>query len=173
MEAITYSHLGNLYEHTDPRAAIDHHKRSLAIGDAVQDVIIRHSAHCNIGYAHLTLGEPAAAVPHFEESLRILGGHGDWHGESQTRLGLVRALRGVGQRERATRECDLLRCRADRRADRYTGGLARHQAGLLLRERGDAEAAHREWTSALEALEETDSPVTGELRELLARQTTR
>ncbi|WP_392964602.1 tetratricopeptide repeat protein [Streptomyces sp. LN245] len=173
MEAITYSHLGNLYEHTDPRVAIDHHKRSLAIGDAVQDVIIRHSAHCNIGYAHLTLGEPAAAVPHFEESLRILGGHGDWHGESQTRLGLVRALRGVGQWERATRECDLLRCRADRRADRYTGGLARHQAGLLLRERGDAEAAYREWTSALEGLEDTDSPVTGELRELLARQTAR
>ncbi|MFF2361787.1 BTAD domain-containing putative transcriptional regulator [Streptomyces sp. NPDC058122] len=168
MEAITYSHLGNLYEHTDPRAAIDHHKRSLAIGDAVQDVIIRHSAHCNIGYAHLTLGEPAAAVPHFEESLRILGGHGDWHGESQTRLGLVRALRGVGHRERAARECDLLRCRADRRADRYTGGLARHQAGLLLRECGDAEAAYAEWTSALEALAETDSPVTGELRNLLA-----
>ncbi|MGW3912776.1 BTAD domain-containing putative transcriptional regulator [Streptomyces sp. NPDC005070] len=168
MEAITYSHLGNLYEHTDPRAAIDHHKRSLAIGDAVQDVIIRHSAHCNIGYAHLTLGEPAAAVPHFEESLRILGGHGDWHGESQTRLGLVRALRGVGHWERAARECDLLRCRADRRADRYTGGLARHQAGLLLRERGDAEAAYAEWTSALEALAETDSPVTGELRNLLA-----
>ncbi|MCZ1001262.1 tetratricopeptide repeat protein [Streptomyces mirabilis] len=95
-EAITYSHLGNLYEHTDARAAIDHHKRSLAIGDAMDDVIIRHSAHCNIGYAHLTLGEPAAAVPHFEESLRILGGHGDWHGESQTRLGLVRALRGWG-----------------------------------------------------------------------------
>lgn len=168
MEAITYSHLGNLYEHTDPRAAIDHHKRSLAIGDAVQDVIIRHSAHCNIGYAHLTLGEPAAAVPHFEESLRILGGHGDWHGESQTRLGLVRALRGVGQWERAARECDLLRCRADRRADRYTGGLARHQQGLLLRERGDAEAAYQEWASALEALEETDSPVAGELRKLLA-----
>ncbi|MFJ7968738.1 BTAD domain-containing putative transcriptional regulator [Streptomyces sp. NPDC096324] len=168
VEAITYSHLGNLYEHTDPRAAIDHHKRSLAIGDAVQDVIIRHSAHCNIGYAHLTLGEPAAAVPHFEESLRILGGHGDWHGESQTRLGLVRALRGVGHLERAARECDLLRCRADRRADRYTGGLARHQAGLLLRERGDAEAAYAEWTSALEALAGTDSPVTAELRNLLA-----
>jgi tetratricopeptide (TPR) repeat protein len=135
----------------------------------VQDVIIRHSAHCNIGYAHLTLGEPAAAIPHFEESLRVLGGHGDWHGESQTRLGLVRALRGVGQWERAARECDLLRCRADRRADRYTGGLARHQRGLLLREQGDAEAAYKEWASALEALEETDSPVAGELRELLAK----
>ncbi|WP_406474985.1 BTAD domain-containing putative transcriptional regulator [Streptomyces sp. NBC_01615] len=168
MEAITYSHLGNLYEHTDPRAAIDHHKRSLAIGDAMGDVILRHSAHCNIGYAHLTLGEPAAAVPHFEESLRILGGHGDWHGESQTRLGLVRALRGVGHLERATSECDLLLCRADRRADRYTGGLARHQRGLLLHLRGDAEAAYEQWKSALEALEETDSPVVGELRKLLA-----
>ncbi|MEU8982436.1 BTAD domain-containing putative transcriptional regulator [Streptomyces sp. NPDC048309] len=170
MEAITYSHLGNLYEHTDPRAAIDHHKRSLAIGDTVRDVIIRHSAHCNIGYAHLTLGEPAAAVPHFEESLRILGSHGDWHGESQTRLGLVRALRGVGDWERAVGECDLLLCRADGRADRYTGGLARHQRGLLLRTRGDTEAAYAQWELALEALEETDSPVVGELRELLAER---
>lgn len=168
MEAITYSHLGNLYEHSDPRAAIDHHKRSLAIGDAVGDVIIRHSAHCNIGYAHLTLGEPGAAVPHFEESLRVLGSHGDWHGESQTRLGLVRALRGVGQRERAARECDLLCCRADRRADRYTGGLARHQRGLLLRDQGDTAAGYREWASALESLEGTESPVVGELRRLLA-----
>ncbi|WP_406177900.1 BTAD domain-containing putative transcriptional regulator [Streptomyces sp. NBC_00996] len=173
MEAITYSHLGNLYEHSDPRAAIDHHKRSLAIGDTIQDVIIRHSAHCNIGYAHLTLGEPAAAVPHFEESLRILGSHGDWHGESQTRLGLVRALRGVGHGERAARECDLLLCRADRRADRYTGGLARHQRGLLLRSRGDAEGAYEQWESALEALAETDSPVVGELRTLLAEQSER
>ncbi|MFF4347613.1 BTAD domain-containing putative transcriptional regulator [Streptomyces sp. NPDC001530] len=170
MEAITYSHLGNLYEHTDARAAIDHHKRSLAIGDAIQDVIIRHSAHCNIGYAHLTLGEPAAAVPHFEESLRILGSHGDWHGESQTRLGLVRALREVEHWERAARECDLLLCRADRRADRYTGGLARHQRGLLLRTRGDTEGAYEHWESALEALAETDSPVVGELRELLAEK---
>ncbi|MHA5050342.1 AfsR/SARP family transcriptional regulator [Streptomyces sp. SD15] len=166
-EAITYSNLGNLYEHTDPRAAIDHHKRSLAIGDAMDDVIIRHSAHCNIGYAHLTLGEPAAALPHFEESLRILGGHGDWHGESQTRLGLVRALRGVGDSERAARECDLLVCRADRRADRYTGGLARHQRGLLLRTRGDVEGAYEQWKRALEALDGTDTPVVGELTELL------
>ncbi|WP_405931479.1 BTAD domain-containing putative transcriptional regulator [Streptomyces sp. NBC_00827] len=166
-EAITYSNLGNLYEHTDPRAAIDHHKRSLALGDALDDVIIRHSAHCNIGYAHLTLGEPAAALPHFEESLRILGSHGDWHGEAQTRLGLVRALRGVGLGERAARECDLLLGRADSRADGYSGGLARHQRGLLLSMEGDAEGAYRQWRSALEALDGTDTPVVGELRELL------
>ncbi|MDQ0750266.1 DNA-binding SARP family transcriptional activator/tetratricopeptide (TPR) repeat protein [Streptomyces africanus] len=168
-EAVTHSHLGNLYEHTDPRAAIEQHRRSLAIGDEIGAVIVRHSAHCNIGYAHLRLGEPAAAVAHFEESLRILGGHGDWHGESQTRLGLVRALRLLGRTGRAARECAELLDRADARADRYTGGLARHQHGLLLREQGRAGAAREAWGSALAALEGTDAhAVVGELRELLA-----
>jgi tetratricopeptide (TPR) repeat protein len=31
-EAITYGNLGNLYEHPDPRAAVDHHRRSLGSG---------------------------------------------------------------------------------------------------------------------------------------------
>jgi tetratricopeptide (TPR) repeat protein len=168
-EAVTHSHLGNLYEHTDPRAAIEQHRRSLAIGHGIGAVIVQHSAHCNIGYAHLRLGEPDAALPHFEESLRILGGHGDWHGESQTRLGLVRALRLLGRTERAARECAELLRRADARADRYTGGLARHQHGLLLRERGRLQAAREEWRSALAALDGTDEQaVVAELRRLLA-----
>ncbi|MFF7793131.1 BTAD domain-containing putative transcriptional regulator [Streptomyces sp. NPDC007991] len=145
---------GNLYEHTDPRDGA---------------VIVRHSAHCNIGYARLRLGEPAAAVAHFEESLRILGAHGDWHGESQTRLGLVRALRLLGRTGRAARECAELLDRADARADRYTGALARHQHGLLLREQGRAAAAREAWGSALATLEGTDAhAVVRELRELLA-----
>jgi tetratricopeptide (TPR) repeat protein len=169
-EAVTYSHLGNLYEHTDPRAAVEQHRRSLAIGDEIGAVIVQHSAHCNIGYAHLTLGEPAAAVPHFEESLRILGGHGDWHGESQTRLGLVRALRLLGRGEHAGTECAELLRRADARADRYMGGLARHQLGLLLREQGRAEEAYEEWRAALDALDGTDEKaVVRELGELLSQ----
>ena len=168
-EAVTHSHLGNLVEHTDPRAAIERHRRSLALGDEIGAVIVRHSAHCNIGYAHLRLGQPAAALPHFEESLRILGGHGDWHGESQTRLGLVRALRLLGRDGRAARECAELLGRAEARADRYTGALARHQHGLLLRERGHVGEAREEWSSALAALEGTDEQaVVTELRELLA-----
>ncbi|WP_406447315.1 tetratricopeptide repeat protein [Streptomyces sp. NBC_01613] len=168
-EAVTHSHLGNLYEHTDPRAAIEQHRRSLALGDEIGAVIVQHSAHCNIGYAHLTLGEPAAAVPHFEESLRILGGHGDWHGESQTRLGLVRALRLLGSGERAGDECAELLRRADARTDRYTGGLARHQHGLLLREQGRGEEAYEQWRGALDALDGTDEKaVVAELTELLA-----
>ncbi|MGW0833916.1 BTAD domain-containing putative transcriptional regulator [Streptomyces prunicolor] len=262
-EAVTHSHLGNLYEHTDPRAAIEQHRRSLAIGDEIGAVIVQHSAHCNIGYAHLALGEPAAAVPHFEESLRILGGHGDWHGESQTRLGLVRALRLLGHTERADTEragtergadteradteragtergadteradtgragtergadteradtgragtergadteradteradteradteradtecadteradteCAELIRRADARADRYMGGLARHQLGLLLREQGRVEEAYEEWRAALEALDGTDEKaVVQELGELLSQRDAR
>ncbi|MEU3786544.1 BTAD domain-containing putative transcriptional regulator [Streptomyces sp900129855] len=168
-EAVTHSHLGNLYEHTDPRAAIEQHRRSLAIGEAIGAVLVQHSAHCNIGYAHLALGEPAAAWPHFEESLRILGGLGDWHGESQTRLGLVRALRPLGRTERARAECAELLLRADARGDRYTGGLARHQHGLLLRDQGRIEQAYEEWRAALAALAGTDEQaVVTELRELLA-----
>ncbi|WP_250402323.1 AfsR/SARP family transcriptional regulator [Streptomyces cellostaticus] len=167
-EAVTHSHLGNLYEHTDPRAAIERHRRSLAIGDAIGAVVVRHSAHCNIGYAHLTLGEPAAAARHFEESLRILGGHGDWHGESQARLGLVRALRRLGGTERAARECAELLRRADARADRYMGGLARHQHGLLLREQGRRTEARDVWHAALTALDGTDEQaLLEELRELV------
>ncbi|MEU4046814.1 BTAD domain-containing putative transcriptional regulator [Streptomyces antibioticus] len=168
-EAVTHSHLGNLYEHTDPRAAIEQHRRSLALGEEIGAVIVRHSAHCNIGYAHLSLGEPAAALPHFEESLRILGGHGDWHGESQTRLGAVRALRLLGRTERALGECAELLRRAETRADRYTGGLARHQYGLLLVERGRPGEAYEEWRRALAALDGTDATaVVRELRDLLA-----
>ncbi|MFF8910024.1 BTAD domain-containing putative transcriptional regulator [Streptomyces olivaceoviridis] len=168
-EAVTRSHLGNLYEHTDPRAAIEQHWRSLAIGDEIGAVIVQHSAHCNIGYAHLTLGEPAAAARHFEESLRILGGHGDWHGESQTRLGLVRALRRLGQTERAADECAELLRRADARADRYMGGLALHQHGFLLRERGRRAEAYDAWHAAREALDGTDEQaILAELRELLS-----
>ncbi|MEU5321397.1 BTAD domain-containing putative transcriptional regulator [Streptomyces sp. NPDC021056] len=167
-EAVTYGHLGNLYEHTDPRAAIEQHRRSLAIGAEIGNVIVQHSAHCNIGYAHLTLGEPAAAVPHFEESRRILGGHGDWHGESQSRLGLVRALRLLGLMDRAESECAELLSRADARADGYVGGLARHQYGLVLRERGRVEEARAQWRTALAALDGTDKKaVVDELHELL------
>ncbi|MFF0086044.1 BTAD domain-containing putative transcriptional regulator [Streptomyces canus] len=165
-EAVAHSNLGNLYEHTDPRAAIEQHRRSLAIGEETGSVVVRHSAHCNIGYAHLTLGEPAAAMVHFEESLRILGSPGDWHGESQSRLGLVRALRLIGHGERAAAECAELLRRADARADRYTGALARHQHGLLLRERGRAEEAHQQWRAALDALDGTDEKTV--LQELIA-----
>ncbi|MEU0008125.1 BTAD domain-containing putative transcriptional regulator [Streptomyces sp. NPDC006314] len=168
-EAVTHSHLGNLYEHIDPRAAIEQHRRSLAIGDAIGAVIVQHSAHCNIGYAHLALREPAAAARHFEESLRILGGHGDWHGEAQTRLGLVRALRELGESERAGGECAELLHRAEARADRYMGGLARHQHGLLLREQGRRAEAYDAWRAALVALDGTDEQaVLEELRGLLA-----
>ncbi|MEV0121306.1 BTAD domain-containing putative transcriptional regulator [Streptomyces sp. NPDC050703] len=168
-EAITLSHLGNLYEHTDARAAITQHERSLAIGERIGHAVVRQSAHCNIGYAHLTLGEPAAALTHFEESLRVHGEYGDWHGESQSRLGLVRALRELARAEDARRECAALLDRAEHRGDAHMTGLARHQRGLLLRAEGRDDAAYEQWTAALRALDGTDSAVVDELRALLSR----
>ncbi|MFD4633269.1 BTAD domain-containing putative transcriptional regulator [Streptomyces sp. NPDC058284] len=167
-EAITYSHLGNLYEHTDARAAIAHHERSLAIGESIGHAVVRQSAHCNIGYAHLTLGEPSDALAHFEESLRLHGEYQDWHGASQARLGLVRALRELFRLGDATRECVALLDHAERRGDAHMTGLARHQRGLLLRAAGRADEAYEQWTAALSALDGTDSRVVGELRALIA-----
>ncbi|MEV0259169.1 BTAD domain-containing putative transcriptional regulator [Streptomyces sp. NPDC050732] len=167
-EAITLSHLGNLYEHTDARAAIAHHERSLAIGETIGHAVVRQSAHCNIGYAHLTLGEPAAALGHFEESLRLHGEYEDWHGASQARLGLVRALRGLSRSVDAARECAALLDRAEQRGDTHMTGLARHQRGLLLRAAGRDEEAYEQWRAALRALDGTDSKVSDELRALLA-----
>jgi tetratricopeptide (TPR) repeat protein len=167
-QAVTFSHLGNLYEHTDARAAIVHHQRSLALGEVSDSVLVRSTAHCNIGYAHLRLGEPERAVRSFEQSLEILGDDEDWGGESQTRLGLVRALRALDHAERATQECARLLELAEWRADQYMTGLARHQRGLLLAAEGRTEEAREEWESALEVLDGTDSRVVGELRKLLA-----
>ncbi|MER5300221.1 BTAD domain-containing putative transcriptional regulator [Streptomyces lasiicapitis] len=170
-EAITFSHLGNLYEHSDARTAITHHERSLAIGDRIGHVIVRQSAHCNIGYARLTLGEPAAALAHFEESLRLHGEYEDWHGESQSRLGLVRALRELARHPEAARECGLLLDRAEQRGDTHMAGLARHQHGLLLHAQGRTREAYTAWDSALAALASLDgagAKVVVELKDLLA-----
>ncbi|MEU9959089.1 BTAD domain-containing putative transcriptional regulator [Streptomyces sp. NPDC050982] len=165
-EAVAYSNLGNLYEHSDPRAAIEWHERSLALGETMGDSRVRESGHCNIGFAHLTLGEPARALEHFDRALSVSDGV-DWQSGSQTRLGLVRALRGLGRTQRAARECALLLARAEQRADRYTAGLARHQQGLLHRSAGRPDEAYEQWELALDDLDGTDSTVTDELRELL------
>ncbi|WP_189219414.1 MULTISPECIES: AfsR/SARP family transcriptional regulator [Streptomyces] len=167
-QAVTFSHLGNLLKHTDARAAIEHHRRSLALGEVAGSVLVRHTAHCNIGYAQLRLGEPDNAVRSFEQSLAILGDDEDWGGESQTRLGLVRALRALDRTGRASEECARLLELAERRADQYMAGLARHQWGLLLAGEGRAEEAHAEWEAALRVLDGTDSSVVGKLRDLLA-----
>ncbi|MER5257451.1 BTAD domain-containing putative transcriptional regulator [Streptomyces sp. NPDC002855] len=168
-EAFALSHLGNIYEHTDVRTAIDHHQRSLAIGEALAHAGVRQEAHCDIGYAYLLLDEPDVALTHFEESLRIHGEAEDWHNESKVRLGVVRALREVSRARDAARECADLLERAEQRADAHMAGLARHQRGLLLYAEGRAEEAYALWRSALAALDGTDSSeVVGELKDLLA-----
>ncbi|MCX4665445.1 tetratricopeptide repeat protein [Streptomyces sp. NBC_01381] len=168
-EAFALSNLGNIYEHTDARAAIDCHRRSLEIGEAQGHDGVRQEAHCDIGYSYLALGEPAAALKHFEESLRIHDEAEDWHNESRVRLGTVRALRELSRTCDAVRECDDLLDRAEARADDHRAGLARHQRGLLLYADGHVEEAYAQWEAALAALDGTDSSeVVGELKGLLA-----
>ncbi|WP_398957844.1 tetratricopeptide repeat protein [Streptomyces sp. GC420] len=164
--AIIFGHLGNLYEHTDARLAIEYHTRSLEAGDGIDDFrLIRETAHCNLGYAHLRLGEPALALPHFEESLRVLAqGDNDWHSQSQSRLGLIRTLHALGRPAEARRECESLLHRAGSRGDNYTSGLTRHLYGQLL----TGEEAAAQWRAALRDLDGTDTPVRDELERLLA-----
>ncbi|MFF4229184.1 BTAD domain-containing putative transcriptional regulator [Streptomyces sp. NPDC001820] len=174
-EAIILGHLGNLHEHTDARAAIACHERSLAAGVRLNSEILRLTAHCNIGYAHLTLGEPAEAARHFDESLTLTGDDGDWHTQSQARIGRVRALRELGRAEDAHRECALLLERAGSRTDTQMQALARHQRGLLVHAEGGEDEARELWESALTALEALDGKhvaLMDELRELLGRPAT-
>lgn len=168
-EAFALSTLGNVYEHTDARAAISYYERSLAIGETLGHVGLRQELHCDMGKAHLVLGEPAVALRHFEESLRLHGEAEDWHNESKVRLGVVRALREMSRTRDAGRECADLLERAEQRSDAHMAGLARHQRGLLLYAEGRAEEAYAQWKSALDSLDGTDSSeVADELKSLLA-----
>ncbi|WP_409062742.1 BTAD domain-containing putative transcriptional regulator [Streptomyces sp. SYP-A7185] len=168
-EAFALSTLGNVYEHTDARAAISYYERSLAIGETLGHDGLRQEVHCDMGKAYLALGEPDVALRHFEESLRIHGVAEDWHNESKVRLGMVRALRETSRTQDAERECADLLERAEQRADAHMAGLARHQRGLLLYAEGRAEEAYAQWESALKSLDGTDSSeVVGELKSLLA-----
>lgn len=168
-EAFALSTLGNVYEHTDARAAISYYERSLAIGETLGHAGLRQELHCDMGKAYLALDEPDVALGHFEESLRIHGEAEDWHNESKVRLGMVRALREMSRTQDAGRECADLLERAEQRSDAHMAGLARHQRGLLLYAEGRAEEAYAQWKSALASLDGTDSSeVVGELKTLLA-----
>ncbi|MEI5011579.1 tetratricopeptide repeat protein [Streptomyces sp. PmtA] len=170
-EGIILSHLGNLHEHTDAPHAIACHERSLDVGVRLGSPLLRHTAHCNIGYARLTLGQPGLALRHFEECLAIVGAgdEGDWQSQSQSRIGLVRALRALGRGGAAVRECAIVLERAVSRADGFTEGLARHEHGLLLRAEGRTDEALDEWRRAYACLDGTDAKVLPELRALLGR----
>ncbi|MFD9789680.1 BTAD domain-containing putative transcriptional regulator [Streptomyces sp. NPDC059070] len=167
-EAIILSHLGNLHEHTDARVAIGYHERSLAAGCRIGSELLAHTAHCNIGYALIKLGEWATAVGHFEEARRILGEHGDWHGRAQSGVGLVRVLGELGRTEAAYATCAVLLDQAIERCDSYTEGLARREYGRLDRAAGRPAEARAQWERALAVLEGRDGKAHGEVAALLA-----
>lgn len=164
--AVCLSHLGNLYELTDARKAIEYHTRSLKTGVRLGSTLFQQVARCNIGCAYLTLGEPAAAVEHFEAALRSLEAQADWHTVSESSLGLIRALRRLKRVERAADECERLVELAELRGDGYTTGKARYEYGHVLRSLERVTEADAQWRLALEALDGTDADVLEELKEL-------
>ncbi|WP_030260252.1 AfsR/SARP family transcriptional regulator [Streptomyces violens] len=165
--AVCLSHLGNLYELTDARKAIEYHRRSLEAGVRLDSARLQQTARCNIGCAYLTLGEPEAAVGQFEDALRSLEDSTDWHTVSETRLGLIRALRTLARAERAARECETLLDLAELRGDAYTAGKARYEYGHVLRALGRGAESDEQWRLSLAALDGTDADVLAELRTLV------
>ncbi|WP_234426690.1 AfsR/SARP family transcriptional regulator [Streptomyces niger] len=165
--AICLSNLGNLYELTDARKAIEYHRRSLKAGVRLDSARLQQTARCNIGCAHLTLGEPEAAVGHFEAALHSPEEATDWHTVSESRLGLIRALRRLTRSERAARECETLLELAEARGDAYTSGKARYEYGHVLRALGRGAESGEQWRLSLAALDGTDADVLPELRSLV------
>ncbi|MFI0895137.1 BTAD domain-containing putative transcriptional regulator [Streptomyces sp. NPDC020983] len=165
-EACALSNLGNVYQRTDPRQALRYHRRSIEVGrGSAVAAQIEYVGEANIGDAHLALGEPSAALEHYERCLELAGGKGVWNTEREARIGLIRALRALGHTDRAEAECRTLLTAA--RTDSYGRGLAHHQLGLVLHERGDAQGAHLHRRTALDLLDGTGASVLPELRSLL------
>ncbi|WP_030621817.1 AfsR/SARP family transcriptional regulator [Streptomyces sclerotialus] len=165
--AVCLSHLGNLYELADARKAIEYHRRSLEAGVRLDSARLQQTARCNIGCAYLSLGEPEAAVAHFEAALRSLEEATDWHTVSESRLGLIRALRRLARDERAADECRALLDLAEVRGDAYTAGKARYEYGHVLRTLGRGAESGEQWRLSLAALDGTDADVLPELRSLV------
>ena len=165
-EALMLSHLGNEHEKSDPRRAIDLHRRSIDMGADSGNPVFRSSGLCNIGFAHLRLDEPEQALTHFEAVLALPADELHWNAERESLLGRIRALRGLGRLDETERRCQELL--ADPRADDYCQGLTRHQYGLMLESRGDRAGALACWQQATTDLAEVSTPVRGELDLLLA-----
>ncbi|MEU3725312.1 BTAD domain-containing putative transcriptional regulator [Streptomyces sp. NPDC031705] len=168
-QALLLGNQGYVAELTDARLAISYHLQSLDIATRIGAQALRLVALCNIGHAHLVLGEPEAALTRFAEGLAVTAGGGShWNAEREMRRGEARALRLLGRLEAARRTCELLLELTRNRSDVYATGLAEHEYGHVLRDAGDEPGAQRHWHSALRALEGTDAPVLPELRRLAA-----
>ncbi|MEU7484983.1 BTAD domain-containing putative transcriptional regulator [Streptomyces sp. NPDC042319] len=165
--AVCLSNLGNLFELTDARKAIEFHRRSLETGVRLDSAPLQQTARCNIGCAYLTLGEPEEAIGHFEAALHSPEDATDWHTVSESRLGLIRALRRLTRADRAARECEELLALAEVRGDAYTSGKARYEYGHVLRALGRGAESGAQWRLSLAALDGTDADVLPELRSLV------
>jgi DNA-binding SARP family transcriptional activator/tetratricopeptide (TPR) repeat protein len=168
-EAVLLGHQGYVAELTDLRSALSFHLRSRELAREAGSAVIEQVALCNMGRAHLFLGEPARALRSFDEALRVMAsGAAHWNAERETRLGRAQALRALGRLGPAREACRELLREAGARGDSYGRGLAEYEFGHVLRALGDEQAALIRWDSALSALEGTDAHLLADLHALTA-----
>lgn len=168
-EATYLSRLGSLHEPDNTHLAIRLHQRSLDIGTGLDSLVLQQTAHWNIGYAHLSLNQPEAALVHFESGLRLLANakNGDWHVESQTRLGAVRVLHHLDRNGPAKQSCKELMDLARGRGDTYTEGLAHWEYGNILAASRQPSKALAHWRQAWDLLADTGAKGLKDLEALI------
>jgi DNA-binding SARP family transcriptional activator/tetratricopeptide (TPR) repeat protein len=166
-QAVLLGHQGYVAEVTDPRAALAYHLRSRELAREAGIAVVEQVALCNLGRAHLGLGEPDRALRSFDEALDVMAdGVAHWNAERETRLGRAQALRALGRLTQAADACTALLQEASARGDSYGRGLTEYELGHVLRALGDERAARARWSSALSDLEGTDARILPELRDL-------
>ena len=96
--------MGNAYAALgEPRRAIEHYERVLAIAREIGDRRIEGDSLGNLGSAYSDLGEPRRAIVHYERQLAIAREIGDRRGEGNAQFNSALALDQLGERDEAIR----------------------------------------------------------------------
>ncbi|MFJ5230698.1 BTAD domain-containing putative transcriptional regulator [Kitasatospora sp. NPDC088391] len=169
-QAVVLSALGNLVEAESPHRAIAYHRRSIEAGRRCDHPDTQMAGLTNIGFAHLKLGDPVAALHHFDLATAVPNGNVAWIIELETWRGRIEALRRLRRLDEALDSSRRMLDRVAADQDGHGTGMIEHAHGLVLRDLGRHAEALAVWHTALTRLTGSDHPVVAELRALLAAE---
>ncbi|MFE1317625.1 BTAD domain-containing putative transcriptional regulator [Kitasatospora phosalacinea] len=167
-EAIALSALGNLVEDEDPRLALDHHRRSVEIGQRCGFGFAVYTGLVNMGFAHLRLDDPAEALRHFVLAAETHQSVTTQDPNIEGWRGRAEALRRLGRPEEALAIIHDLLARTASQQNHVSTGMIEQTYGLILRDLSRPAEARAVWESTLSRFRTADHKVVAELRELLA-----
>ncbi|MFB7947682.1 BTAD domain-containing putative transcriptional regulator [Kitasatospora phosalacinea] len=167
-EAIALSALGNLVEDEDPRLALDHHRRSVEIGQRCGFGFAVYTGLVNMGFAHLRLDDPAEALRHFVLAAETHQSVTTQDPNIEGWRGRAEALRRLGRPEEALAIIHDLLARTASQQNHVSTGMIEQTYGLVLRDLSRPAEARAVWESTLSRFRTADHKVVAELRELLA-----